>query len=409
MSTIDLDGDHDEIRSFNFDFSIAGDVRDPYPQLAEWRESTPVREVPSALGPEFPNGFQIFRFHDVQKMFRDNHTFSSSNLRATMGDVMGQQIILGMDEPEHRRHRALVSTAFRNRVLARWEETLIKDVVNGLIDKFADRGHAELVSEFTFNFPTEVVAGVLGLNRDDYKQFQEWAVAIISVHRHWERGIKASEELKAYLSEILERRRVEPKDDVISDLAHAELDGEKLDDEEIFSFLRLLLPAGIETTFRSSGNLIYLLLTHPDQLEAVCQNRELMPQAIEEALRFETPLLITGRITTQDTELNGVQIPKGSGVTPMIGAANRDPEVFADPDRFDIFRKQPHQHISFGHGVHVCLGMHLARLETRVAIDALLTRLPNLRLDPERVERDDPHIHGEVFRSPTSLPVIWDT
>jgi cytochrome P450 len=166
------------------------------------------------------------------------------------------------------------------------------------------------------------------------------------------------------------------------------------------------LPAGVETTFRSSGNLLFLLLSHPDQLAAVRADRSLMPQAIEEALRLEPPLNITSRITSCATELGGIPVPANSQVIPMLGAANRDPDHYPDPDRFDIFR-DAHQHISFGTGPHMCLGMHLARMETRVAINALLDQLPELRFDPEAFERDDPHIHGQIFRSPTSLPVIW--
>lgn len=404
MSTIDV---ADEFHSFNFDYSIAGDVRDPYPRLAASRDQTPVERVANFLDPTGPPTYLIYRHADVTRLFKDNATFSSSNLRETMGPAMGDFIILGMDEPEHRRHRALVSTAFRQRALARWEEKLVASVVDRLIDGFVDRGQADLVPDFTFLFPSQVVAGVLGLPSEDFRQFQKWAIAIISLHTDWDRGITAAAELKAYLAAILEERRRDPHDDVISDLAQAELDGERLDDEEIFSFLRLLLPAGVETTFRSSGNLLHLLLTHPDQLDAVRNDSSLIPQAIEEGLRLEPPLLLTARVVMHDTELSGVPIPAGSTVTPMLGAANRDPSVFADPDRFDIFR-DPHQHISFGHGVHVCLGMHLARMETRVALDRLLERLPNLRHDAARAQRDDAHIHGEVFRSPTALPVLWD-
>jgi cytochrome P450 len=403
MTTVELD----DFASFNFDYSVAGDVRDPYPHLAEMRGTRPVVQQPNPMDPSAPPIFMVYRHADVVRLFKDNGVFSSSNLRETMGPAMGDQIILGMDEPEHRRHRGLVSTAFRQRALARWEETLVAQVVGELIDAFAARGSIDLVPDFTYLFPSKVVAGVLGLPGEDFRQFQKWAIAIISLHTNWDRGIIAADELKQYLATILAERRSHPSDDVISDLAQVVLDGERLDDEEIFSFLRLLLPAGIETTFRSSGNLLYLLLTHPDQLEAVRQDRSLLPQAIEEGLRFEPPLLITGRVTIAETELSGVQIPVGSSVTPMLGSANRDPEVFADPDRFDIFR-DPHQHTSFGHGVHVCLGMHLARLETRVAINALLDRLPNLRLDTERAAQQDSHIHGEIFRSPTSLPVVWD-
>ena len=404
MSSTELD---DDFHSFNFDYRIAGDLRDPYPRLAELRARVPVEQVPNMLDPDGPPTFMLYTHADVTRMFKDNATFSSANLRETMGPAMGDYIILGMDEPEHRRHRALVSTAFRQRALAHWEESLVRDVVDRIVDGFVDRGHVDLVPDFTYLFPAQVVSGVLGLPAEDFRQFQKWAIAIISLHTDWDRGIIAAAELKAYLAGILEERRRAPQDDVISDLARVELDGERLDDEEIFSFLRLLLPAGIETTFRSSGNLLYLLLTHPEQLEAVRADRALLPQAIEEGLRVEPPLLITARVVTTETELSGVPIPAGAMVTPMLGAANRDPAVFNDPDRFDIFR-DPRQHISFGHGVHVCLGMHLARMETRVALDVLLDRLPNLRLDADRAERDDAHIHGEVFRSATSLPVLWD-
>ena len=177
------------------------------------------------------------------------------------------------------------------------------------------------------------------------------------------------------MAKILDERRREPREDIISDLALAELDGEHLSDDEIFSFVRLLLPAGVETTFRSTGNLLFTLLSHPDQLEAVRADRSLVPQAIEEALRFETPLLNITRLATRDTEVGGVPVPAGSTVMIMIAAANRDETRYPDPDRFDIFRSDPKPHISFGHGPHVCLGMHLARMETRVALDLLLDRL----------------------------------
>ena len=385
----------------HFDNSIAGDVRDPYPELADLRAATPVLKVGG--DGEAPPMFVVSRYDDVARVLLDGETFSSSVLAEVMGPAMGEHIILGMDEPEHRRHRALVGTAFRQKMLLRWESELVGRVVNELIDTFAEAGHAELVRQFTFQFPAQVIGGVLGLPREDFPQFQVWASAIISVNSAWEPGIAASVALKEYLAAVLEERRAHPRDDLISDLAVAVLDGERLDDEEIFSFLRLLLPAGVETTFRSSGNFIYALLTHADQLDALRRDRSLMHQAIEEALRWEPPLLITSRVVTRDTELRGTRIPAGANVTVMLGAANRDPDRYRDPDRFDIFR-DPKQHISFGHGPHMCLGMHLARIETRVAISALLDRLPNLRLDPAG---NDPHIHGQIFRSPTALPVLF--
>lgn len=219
-----------------------------------------------------------------------------------------------------------------------------------------------------------------------------------------ERGLAASAALCDYFAPILEARRAEPKDDLISALAAAEIDGAKLEDEEIFSFLRLLLPAGVETTYRSLGSLLFALLSDPAQLEAIRADRSLLPQAIEEGVRWESPLLTITRVATRDTELGGVQIPAGATVMPMLGAANRQDDRYPDPDTFDIFRKQK-SNVGWGHGVHVCLGMHLARLEMRTAINLLLDRLPNLRLDPDG---GDPHIRGQVFRSPTALPVLFD-
>jgi cytochrome P450 len=391
----------------NSDYRIAGDVRNPYPELALARASTPVL-ANDAMSPDADaaGAFTVFRYDDVSHVLRDNHSFSNKILAEAMS-VMGEKLMLGMDLPEHRVHRSLVATAFRPSTIVRWEESLVTNVVDELIDAFVDRHEAELVREFTFLFPTQVVAGVLGLPRADFEQFQRWTVAIINSSVEHEKGRQSSNELKEYLAAILEDRRRDPKDDLISDLAHASLDGEELPDEEIFSFLRLILPAGVETTFRASGSLLFLLFTHRDQLDAVRSDRSLIPQAIEEGLRYEAPLLITARVATADLEIRGVRIPKGSIVSPVLGAANRDPDRFEDPDTFDIFR-EPHQHMTFGTGPHMCLAQHLARMETRVALNRLFDRLPNLRLDEERVERDDVHIHGEIWRSPTSLPVLWD-
>jgi cytochrome P450 len=390
-----------------FDDAVAGDVRDPYPELARARREHPVQrlEMSSAVPhDEARPVFFLYRYDDVAQVLRDSEVFSSAHIIELMlGDIMGKHVILGMDDPEHRRYRALVSTAFRQKVLARWETDLIERVANSLIDTFVDRGRAELVTEFTFPYPTRIIARLLGLPPDDYQQFQRWSVSILSFHSKRDQAIAASEEVKEYLAGILDDRRREPREDLISDLAHAELDGERLHDEEIFSFARLLLPAGVETTYRSTGNLLFTLLSHPDQLDAVRADRSLIPQTIEELLRFEAPLLTITRLATRDTMLSGVPIPAGSTVMLMLASANRDETRYPDPHRFDIFRT-PKSHISFGYGPHVCLGMHLARLEMRVALNLLLDRLPNLRLDPEG---DDPHIHGQFFRSPTSLPVLF--
>ena len=214
----------------------------------------------------------------------------------------------------------------------------------------------------------------------------------------------ASRELRGYFGEIIADRRKDTRDDLVSQLIEAEVDGRRLSDDEIYPFLLLLLPAGAETTYRSSSNLLFGLLSHQDQLDAVRADRGLVPQAIEEALRWEIPLLTVARTATEEVELGGVHIPAGGFVAVSLGAANRDPERYAEPDAFDIFRSAA-PHMSFGDGAHKCLGMHLARLEMRVLLNAVLDRLPGLRLDPGA---DDPHIHGLIFRSPPNLPVRFD-
>ena len=187
-------------------------------------------------------------------------------------------------------------------------------------------------------------------------------------------------------------------------LAEAELDGVRLEDEAIFAFLRLLAPAGAETTSRSSANLLCGLLSDPVQWEAVCKDRDLIPQAIEEGLRWEAPLTGIQRTATQDTEVCGVPIQAGTSIHVCMGAANRDETRWEDPDRFDIMRPR-HHHAAFAFGPHTCLGMHLARLETRVALEALMDGLPGLRLDPDAKA---PEVTGLSFRSPVELRVSFD-
>ena len=396
----------DDLEDFgSFDDAVAGDVRDPYTELARMRRDEPVQRLDISIMPHEPSKpiFFVYRYDDVVQMLRDNETFSSSIIIDAFGDAFGKHVMLGMDEPEHRRHRSLVAKAFSQKGLARWEEELVGPVADEPIDRFAGRGRADLVREFTFPYPSQVIAGLLGLPRSDYPQFQRWSISLLSITVNKERAVEASSALRDYFVPILAARRQDPRDDLISRLAHAEIDGEHLADEEIFSFLRLLLPAGVETTYRSSGNLLFGLLTNPDQLAALRADRSLIPQAIEEAVRWEAPLLMITRVATCDTEIAGVPIPAGSTVMPVLGSTNREQDRFPDPDRFDIFRPAS-AHLSFGLGVHVCLGMHLARLEMRVALNRLLDRLPGLRLDPEG---DDPHIRGQVFRSPTSLPVLF--
>ena len=398
----------DDLDDFGaFDDAVSGDVRDPYTELARLRREEPVQRLDTSGMPHEKSKpvFIVYRHEEVQQLLRDNETFSSSGVIAAFGPVLGERVMLGMDEPVHGRLRSLVSKAFSQKAMARWEDELVGRVGNSLIDKFAGNGKADLVKEFTFDYPSQIIAGLLGLPEEDYPQFQRWSISLLSWIMNPERGLAASAALCDYFAPILQARRAEPKDDLISRLADAEIDGQKLADEEIFSFLRLLLPAGVETTYRALGNLLLALLSDPPQLDAIRADRSLLPQAIEEGVRWEPPLLTITRTATRDTELGGVSIPAGSSVMPMLGAANRQEDRYPEPDNFDIHR-QARGHVGWGHGVHVCLGMHLARLEMRTAINLLLDRLPNLRLDPQG---DDPHIRGQVFRSPTSLPVLFDT
>jgi cytochrome P450 len=321
-----------------------------------------------------------------------------------MGPMLGRTMI-AMDEPEHRAHRALVAPAFRPKLLARWEEELVRRVVVELIDSFAPLGRADLVRSLTFAFPVRVIARILGLPERDSQQFQRWSIEMISMIVNWDRGLAASNALREYFAGQVAERRTRPRDDLISDLVETEVDGHTLTDEDIFAFLRMLLPAGIETTYRSLGNLLFALLTHPAQLDEIVRRGELRAAAIEEGLRWETPLVMVARQSIRDARLGGVEIPAGRNLNVFIGSANRDERRYDDPDRFDIHRT-PSPHLSFGSGPHMCLGMHLARMETRVALDAIVERLDDLRFDPEA---PSPRIVGSIFRSPDALPVRFRT
>jgi cytochrome P450 len=342
-------------------------------------------------------------FDAVNKAFRDSRVFSSTYYDNTIGLFIGPSI-LAMEGKKHREHRNLVSAAFKSKALARWEPSIVQPICDALIEEFIDAGQADLVRDFTFEFPTRVIAELLGLPAEDVPEFRRRAVQLINYTVKYERAFEASAALKDYFLELIEQRRAKPTEDIIGDLVTADIDGEKLSDEAIYSFLRLLLPAGLETTYRSSGNLLFLLLTHPEQFDAVQADHALIAPAIEEGLRFETPLTTVQRFTTEDTVLEGMRIPARSAVDLCIGSANRDQRRWQRPEEFDIFRQQT-PHISFAAGEHTCLGLHLARMETRVALECLLNRVTNVKL----VIDDDPHIYGQPFRSPTALPVTFDT
>ena len=383
-----------------FDGSVLSDVRDPYPMFAAMRQT---QRVPS-VDVEGLTFYLLLRYDDVAAAFKAPDVFSSKIMRQVMGPVMGRTI-LEMDGREHTMHRGLLSHAFRQQAIDRYRTKIVEPLVDDLIERIRRNGdRAELVAQLTTNYPLIVIAKLAGVPIDDYAQFQRWSLAIIGYRNtRPEPGLAASRALKEYLAPVVAQRRTEPQDDLISDLVQAEVEGHRLSDEEIFAFLLLLLPAGAETTFRLLGNLLYSLLSHPEALDLVRSDRSQLHWALEETLRWETPLIGTARMTTRAVTVGDVEIPADARVSIMMGPANRDPDHYPDPDRFDIHRHAD-DHLSFGLGKHFCLGYHLARLEVTTAVNAVLDRLPNLRLDPQ----EECWIQGVSFRSPNKLPVVFD-
>lgn len=411
----DVHGIEDPFAAFDTAGGI-GLVTDVYPRLAELRAQAPVHEgslsdllgVPALgddLHPERPN-YAAVSYDAVATMLRDHETFSSAGYAEVTDAVFGK-VIVAMDEPEHRRHRALLQPAFGREAVERWRAERTEPIVRRLVEAIADRGHADLIEDLTFRFPVMVIADVLGLPADDLRWFHTRAVEVILLFSDLDRGIRGADALRGYFADIVADRRREmahgvDHDDVIGELMRAEVDGERLRDEDLVGFLLLLLPAGAETTYRGSSNMFFALLTHPEQLDAVRADRTLVPAAVEETLRWECTPTAIRRTTTRATELAGVPIPEGAVVAASLAGANHDETRWDDPDDFDVTRP-PHPHLAFATGVHMCLGMHLARMEMAVALEAVLGRLPGVGLDPD-AER--PTITGASFRTPTALPVV---
>lgn len=344
----------------------------------------------------------VLGFDVAKEVLTRPETFSSRIREETIGPVWGHTI-LGMDGEEHRRHRGLISKAFSSKAIQQWTDELIHPVVDGLLDRLDGRDAFELIAEFTVAFPVHVITTLLGLPSEDMPRFNRWATETITIFFDVERGLAASRALNDYLTPIIEERRDDPGDiDLITLLTQAEIDGHSLDTQAIVDFLRLLLPAGAETTYRSSSSTMVGLLTNPDQLRAVKQDPDLVPSAVEEGIRWEPPLSSVERLAEQDTELAGVPIAADTIIEVGVGAANRDENYWTNGDEFDLFR-DPQPHLSFAWGSHLCLGAHLARLETAIAFQQLFERFPSLHLDPDRDA--DPVIRGIGFRSPDQIPV----
>jgi cytochrome P450 len=259
------------------------------------------------------------------------------------------------------------------------------------------------VPQFTFTFPMRVMATIIGVPVADYHAFHRMALDLISVGDDPPRGFAAAQSLLEYLQPILEQRKAEPTDDLLSKVVHAEVDGSRLTDEIVLGFLRLLLPAGAETTYRLTGSCLYALLRFPEVYEEVCADRGKIDRLIDETLRWESPVQYVSRETTAAASLSGRDIPAGAMVSVALGSANRDERHYDDPDRFDLHRRND-DHVAFGFGPHFCAGSFLARLEATTALNLLLDRLPNLRMDPS----EQSTVVGLAFRSPDRLPVLFD-
>jgi cytochrome P450 len=339
---------------------------------------------------------------DVLRLLEDETRFSSRALHeANSFPVMGRNV-MGMEGEEHRVHKALVAPPFRRALVdARYVEPILRPLAHELIDRFASRREVDLVAEFTKGFALSVIARLLGLPIEDEKKFSRWAMALIGYAFVPAEAREAALQFDRFLTPLLAERRRRPGEDLLSMLAHTEVEGTRLSDDLALSFVRVLFAAGTDTTYNAVGSLIHALLTHPEALARVRADLTLLPGAVEELLRWNGPIGVLPRILPADTDFLGQTMPAGSTILAGLSAATRDPSVFTDPDRFDIDRTFKSQ-LAFGFGQHFCLGAHLARAELVVALDVLLERMPNLRL------LDEPRFLGCVIRGPESLRVAID-
>ena len=379
---------------------------DPYPTYERLRDKDPVHWSP------LMDSWVFSRYKHVDGILRDHKRFSNDTSKRgnpshidESFDLTNQPSMLFRDPPDHTRLRALVSRAFTPAVI----EGLaghIRDIANDLLDQIDDPAGFDLMEAIAAPLPVIVIAELLGVPTKDRPQFQIWS-------RHRSRGLEpnitdkerrlvseAGRELDAYFLEIIDQRRQEPQDDLISGLVAAEEAGDKLSQAELLAMLRLLLVAGNETTTKLIGNGMLALLRNPEQLDLLRRSPDLMPSAIEELLRYDAPVQLDVRVALEDVEFDGRLVKKGQGIMVLLGSANRDPEVFNDPDRLDLARQEAN-HVSFGRGIHHCLGASLARLEGRLTFEAILERFADIRMQAGRPSFRD----NIILRGLEVLPV----
>jgi len=341
----------------------------------------------------------ITRHAELRSAFKDESRFHSATIQAPLvGPTM--QSMVGR---EHRRNRDLISFAFIPAAIAAATESIVEPLAHELaseLDRAGTEG-CDLVSRFAHRFPAAVITRMLGIPVHDEGQFLEWALKLFQFPWDPEGARRAWREFTAFLRPVLAERRASPGDDLLSVLVRVELEGERLRDEEILSFIGILYPAGSDTAFKSIGSLLYGVLTHPDVREEALAEPSARGRIAEEAMRWEPPVALLPRRAGRDCEFGGVEIGEGEAVIFAIAGANRDPRVFERPHVFDPARARLKDSLVFGHGPHVCLGAQLAREEMRVALGVLLERFPGMQLaDPDAVE-----VVGSILRGPRSLEV----
>lgn len=321
----------------------------------------------------------VLGYEEAQQVLLDSQTFSSERWISPDGklDPSVSGSILGTDPPRHHLLRALVSQAFTPRVIANLEPRIVS-IVRNLLDRVAERGAMDLIDDLAFPLPITVIAELLGVPREDREQFRRWSMTMVGTDVAARQT--SMKEFVLYMQKMIGTRRREPRNDLISDMVHAEVDGERLPDAETIELCRLLLVAGHETTTGLISNAVVCFDEHPESLQDLLAHPELWSSAIEEVLRYRGIVHVNPRFAKVDTVLAGQQIKAGEMVIPLFSAANLDERQFPNAATFDI-RRTPNHHLGFGHGVHFCLGAPLARLEARIALQMLYERFPGLHRD----------------------------
>jgi cytochrome P450 len=378
----------------------------PYPKYAELRAQDPLHWSP------LMEAWVATRYDHVDAMLRDQKRFSNDprqrqRTRAARPTVEnpGGQSMLFVDPPEHTRLRALVNKAFTPQAIAALTPR-IQAIVQELLDEIPEPSHFDLIDTLAYPLPVIVMAELLGIPPQDRARFRHWSNRRARVLEptitpgEIQEANRAAYELDAYFRGVIQARRLEPRDDLISTLVATEEAGDTLTQDELLVMLRLLLIAGNETTTNLIGNGMLALLRYPDQLQKLRDTPDLIDTAVEEMLRYDTPVQLDFRTALEDVEIGGRRITRGQGIMLLLGAANHDPEVFHTPEQFDIARREA-SHLSFGRGVHHCLGAPLARTEARLAFTGLLERFSTIRLLTEQ----PPFKDNVVLRGLQSLPI----